>query len=34
MVDPGALAMPGAAARAFDIGEGEVAVFLHLDVQP
>ena len=34
LVDPLELAMPGATSRAFDIGEGEVAVFLEVDKQP
>ena len=34
LVDPLELAMPNAASRAFDIGEGEVTVFLEVDKQP
>ena len=33
LVEPAA-AMPAGASRAFDIGEGEVAVFLHIHEQP
>lgn len=34
LVDAQQLSMPQAASRAFDIGEGEVAVFLEVDKQP
>jgi len=34
LVDPLAIAMPDTTSRAFDIGDGEVAVFLHVDGQP
>jgi hypothetical protein len=31
LVDPLEVATPQATSRAFDIGDGEVAVFLHVD---
>jgi hypothetical protein len=34
LVDARQLSMPQAASRAFDIGEGEIAVFLEVDKQP
>jgi len=33
-VDPLEAAPPESVSRAFDLGDGEVAVFLHLDLQP
>lgn len=34
LVDPLAAAAPESVSRAFDLGDGEVAVFLHLDAKP
>ncbi|HVP46065.1 MAG TPA: chemotaxis protein CheX [Bryobacteraceae bacterium] len=34
LVDPLEVPTPGSVSRAFDLGEGQVAIFLHLDAQP